>query len=247
MIGWPLALKWAVLWASCDSQHPTCPHTVQTRRLKSLWQPSHVCERGPPSCPSRGGIPPSSSLPSVLIHFRRRCARLLELEAWSSRVIQSPHQLLRPPFDPRHVVELDLLVAPNPIGELGDLDYERQRIWLEPLHSRLDHLAVPADQSSLLATGARVAKWVQSSSSQPTHPAQHPESRGEPRPELQLALQPERAQERRMEVVAEPFGLGEQAAGLSEERLLQMQPRHLVLILVRHQLVQVADHSMSQE
>src|SRR6266540_105482 len=46
MIGWPLALKWAVLWASCDSQHPTCPHTVQTRRLKSLWQPSHVCERG---------------------------------------------------------------------------------------------------------------------------------------------------------------------------------------------------------
>src|SRR6266540_690249 len=167
MIGWPLALKWAVLWASCDSQHPTCPHTVQTRRLKSLWQPSHVCERGPPSCPSRGGIPPSSSLPSVLIHFRRRCARLLELEAWSLRVIQSPHQLLRPPFDPRHVVELD--------------------------------------------------------------------------------LQPERAQERRMEVVAEPFGLGEQAAGLSEERLLQMQPRHLVLILVRHQLVQVADHSMSQE
>ena len=46
MTEWPLARACFVLWACCDSQQPTWPHSVHMRRLKVLPHSSQLCVRG---------------------------------------------------------------------------------------------------------------------------------------------------------------------------------------------------------
>ena len=53
--GCPLDLACWVLCPFCDSQQPTCPQVVQTRRLKVDPQPSHRSARGSVVVPSKCG------------------------------------------------------------------------------------------------------------------------------------------------------------------------------------------------
>src|SRR5437762_573097 len=55
MIGCPAALACFVLCACCDSQQPTWPHAVQTRRLKFELHSWHRSASGSWTVPSKCG------------------------------------------------------------------------------------------------------------------------------------------------------------------------------------------------
>src|SRR5215213_469292 len=109
-------------------------------------------------------------------------------------------QRLGPLAEEGHVTELDLLVATDHVGQLEQL--QRGGVTLRrQLGEHLGHhLLVLVDQLALDPAHARVAERVELGPTQAAHPVEALERRDEPAAELELALQPHRPQQRRVEV-----------------------------------------------
>ena len=114
----------------------------------------------------------------------------------------------------------------------------------------LDQRLVPDDQRTLGATFGGVAEYVECRAAQPLQPREQPQRGLDPWPECAL-LRPSsrvalRRQEGRREVILDREVAVEFEPELVEEAGPHMQPRHLVLVLVGHQLEQRARHGVGQ-
>ncbi len=110
-------------------------------------------------------------------------------------------------------------------------------------HQLVQHAPVPRDELPLGPSHTRAPEGVQAGAAQPTHARERPEHRLHPGAQLELALHPQRAEQRGVQVVVDPAVL---VAG--QQPLLPAvrgeQAGHLVLVLVGHELVQAPDRGM---
>src|SRR3990172_3826844 len=86
--------------------------------------------------------------------------QLLRPDPGRSRLAQALQQGPGTLLDRLHVVELDLLVPPDTIGEAGDLENEGIGLAVEVLERRLEQGRVPGDEAPLLPANGGVAKDV---------------------------------------------------------------------------------------
>src|SRR3990170_6581310 len=168
--------------------------------------------------------------------------QLVRPDRGRSRLAQALQQGPGALLDRLHVVELDLLVPPDTIGEAGDLENEGIGLAVEVLERRLEQGRVPGDEAPLLPANGGVAEDVPRRAPEAPPRAEQAENRDEPGAERQLSLDTQRPEQRRLEVVHEAPRLGEQAERSGPEPRLQVEARDLVLVLVGHELVKGADH-----
>src|SRR3990172_8473767 len=112
------------------------------------------------------------------VHRHPRLAQALQ---------QGPGALL----DRLHVVELDLLVPPDTIGEAGDLKNEGIGLAIKVFESGLEEGRVPGDQAPLLPADGGVAEDVPRRAPGAAPRTEQAKNRGEPGAERQLPLEPQ--------------------------------------------------------
>ena len=101
------------------------------------------------------------------------------------------------------------------------------------------------DQLALHSPHARVAEEVERACRGAAFIAQSARNAGrEPRAEPDLLLEAERAKDRRVQVPVRPHRAAPLRLDLGAHGGVEMQPRHLVLVLVGHQLVEGARHRL---
>ena len=110
----------------------------------------------------------------------------------------------------------------------------------------LDERAILAGQLTLDPSHGGEAKGIERSAAQPLHPGEHAEHRSEPGAELELVLEAERSEQRRVEVIGELDAAGELVRQRAGDVGLEGQARHLVLVLVGHELEEIARDRLGQ-
>jgi len=126
------------------------------------------------------------------------------------------------------------------LRQLGDPGDRRVRRGRQPLQRAVDELAVLPWEPALDAPHLREPEDVDLGPAQPLHRAQRLERRDEPAAELELALHPERAQQRWVEQELVPGARPELGVAPDALDRVEVQAGDLVLVLVGHQLVEVA-------
>src|SRR5262249_13338939 len=157
-----------------------------------------------------------------------------------SRVRRSEAQRTHLIAEALDVAELDLLVAANQVRQARDLDHPLVALRRQTDERLLDESAVLARELALDPSDCRKAEGVEWRAAQPLHPSEHAEDRREPRAELELLLEPERPEQRRVEVVGELDAAREFVGQRLGDVGIEREPRHLVLVLVGHELEEVA-------
>src|SRR5215831_9358512 len=142
--------------------------------------------------------------------------------------------------------ELDVLVAANEVREGGELDRALVAGLVETRQRSLDQGAILADQRSLDTADLRVAERIESAAAEPAERDQRAERGLDPPADGDLPLEAEGAQDRRMEQVAERHAVRILRAERSRHIALEVKPRHLVLVLVGHELEQGARHGLGE-
>ena len=140
---------------------------------------------------------------------------------------------------------LIVLVAADQVRQARELHGALVALGREAAQRALDQAAVLADERALDPAHLRVAERIERGAAQTPHRDQQPEHPLEPRAERELPLHAERPQERRMELVAH-LGLAQLRLDRRADLRPEVQPRHLVLVLVGHQLEEVARHRLGE-
>src|SRR6266508_6505154 len=123
-----------------------------------------------------------------------------------ARSAEAGDQLRRAGAKLSHVVELDVFIAANDVRQIAEGDRRVVGGGRERAERPLDEPAVLADERALLAPHPGIAEDVERRAAQSLHRAERLESRPEPGAQPDLLLEPERAQEWRVQVpvVAHP-------------------------------------------
>src|SRR5207245_493103 len=100
------------------------------------------------------------------------------------------------------VAELDLLVAADQIRQTRELHRALVAFGRETDQHLLDERAILAGQLALDPSHGGEAKGIESAA-QSLHPGEHAEHGSEPWAELELVLEAERSEQRRVEVIGE--------------------------------------------
>src|SRR3990170_1618814 len=96
---------------------------------------------------------------------------------WRLRLAQALQQGPGALLDRLHVVELDLLVPPDTIGEAGDLENEGIGLAIEVFESGLEEGRVPGDEAPLLPAAGGGAEDVPRRAPEASPRAEQAESR----------------------------------------------------------------------
>src|SRR5262249_22071167 len=113
---------------------------------------------------------------------------------------EAARELGRASAEELHVVELDALVAPDHVGELGEGHGGVVTLRREGGEGPLDERAVLPDERALLAAHLRISEDVEGGAPETLERGEQGECRREPRPQPDLLLETERAEERGMQV-----------------------------------------------
>ena len=147
-----------------------------------------------------------------------------------------------------------MLVAAHHVGQLGDRDRRAppggvladRADTVELAGEGVDQLAVLGQQLALDATDLGVAEDVQPGAAQPLHAGQRLHRGHRLGAERDLLLHPHRAQDRRVQLDVRDGALAPIVGELVRELGVDGQAGDLVLILVGHQLVQVARYGQGE-
>src|SRR5262252_2057001 len=159
---------------------------------------------------------------------------------------EAARELSRASAEELHVVELDALVASDHVGKLGQRHRSIVTLRRERGEGPLDERAVFPDERALLAAHLRVAEDVEGSAPEALERGEQGEDWREPRAQPDLLLETERAEEWGMQVPVVAGGRPEAALQLRGQGRAQVEPRHLVLVLVGHQLEEIARHGFRE-
>src|SRR5262245_46385768 len=142
--------------------------------------------------------PPSSIAAAPAIRSRLTVSSSpVSLNVGSVELGHEPRRLVPEALD---TLELHRLVAADLVGQLRDGDGARGRGRVEAGGRRLDEAAVLRDEAPLRAPDLRVAEDVERRAAQAPQRPERLEGGREPGPELELLLEPEGAQQRRVQV-----------------------------------------------
>src|SRR5215472_215382 len=143
------------------------------------------------------------------------------------------------------VANLDLLVAADPVWHGGKLHRKlvvgRRQVAADLLQEAL----VPPDQLAFQTPDLAAPEGVEGRAAQPAHRDQQAQQWREPASQLELPLEPVIAQHRRVEVQTD-LRLDEGVAQPLRPFTREQQTSDLVLVLVRQQLVEVAEGCFGQ-
>ena len=141
---------------------------------------------------------------------------------------------------------LDRTVTPYFHRQRRDLDQCVQGVRAQQRQQFGDQLVVPCDQPALHLALTRVAERIKRCTSEESEPRQQSKHRFDPCPELPLewpaARIPARGQDWRRQMVFYPEVAVEFVAQFFPKAGLGMEARHLILVLVSHQLEQRMGH-----
>jgi len=141
---------------------------------------------------------------------------------------------------------LDRTESAHVFRDFGDAQRDRQARAVEVLKQRVDAPLVVGDERALGAPLGSGAERVEARAAEPLEPREQAQEHKDPRAELDLAwatgrIVPAR-EERRREVKTKLANALELGVDPGAERRLAVQTRHLVFILVRHQLREALRH-----
>src|SRR5207253_455344 len=147
----------------------------------------------------------------------RASLRVLASARRRRRAFPGPSETQRTHLVPEalDVTELDLLVAADQIGQTRELHGALVAFGRETDQRLLDERAILAGQLPLDPSHRGEAEGIERRAAQHLHPGEHAEDRSEPGAELELLLEAEGSEQRRVEVIGELRACAESSGAAS--------------------------------
>src|SRR6516165_3237638 len=175
----------------------------------------------------------------------------LRLAADESSTLLKPGQDLLPALrGPLDGSILNVSVSADLLRQTRELYNQRIRLGSKPVEAPGEVVSVLRDQGSFTAAVRCLAEQIERCSPEKPEARQDPEGEEDGRREYHFLRAPRAAVFReadlRREIEPDPVVTVEGVLKLALERTVRVEPRHLVLVLIGHELEQVAHHCLRE-